>query len=106
MRPFNRRYIAATHISLRDFTDQGIRAVKDTTKRAGIVKEMAQKAGVTMKDIYWTQGTFDGVVIFEASDEETLAAVGLALGAMGNVRTQTMRALSLDEMNTVLGKLP
>ena len=96
----------ATYISLWNFTDQGIRAVKDTTKRAGIVKEMAQKAGVTMKDIYWTLGTFDGVVIFEAPDEETLAAVGLALGAMGNVRTQTMRALSLDEMNTVLGKLP
>ena len=96
----------ATYISLWNFTDQGIRAVKDTTKRAGIVKEMAQKAGVTMKDIYWTLGTFDGVVIFEASDEETLAAVGLALGAMGNVRTQTMRALSLDEMNAVLGKLP
>ena len=53
-----------------------------------------------------TLGTFDGVVIFESPDEETLAAVGLALGAMGNVRTQTMRALSLDEMNTVLGKLP
>ena len=96
----------ATYISLWNFTDQGIRAVKDTTKRAGIVKEMTQKAGVTMKDIYWTLGTFDGVVIFEAPDEETLAAVGLALGAMGNVRTQTMRALSLDEMNTVLGKLP
>ena len=59
-----------------------------------------------MKDIYWTLGTYDGVVIFEAPDEETLAAVGLALGALGNVRTQTVRALSLDEMNAVLGKLP
>jgi uncharacterized protein with GYD domain len=67
---------------------------------------MAQKAGVTVKDIYWTLGTYDGVVIFEAPDEETLAAVGLALGALGNVRTQTVRALSLDEMNAVLGKLP
>ena len=80
--------------------------MKYTTKRAGTVKEMAQKAGVTMKDIYWTLGTFDGVVIFESPDEETLAAVGLALGAMGNVRTQTMRALSLDEVNAILGKLP
>ena len=96
----------ATYISLWNFTDQGIRAVKDTTKRAGIMKEMAQKAGVTVKDIYWTLGTYDGVVIFEAPDEETLAAVGLALGALGNVRTQTARALSLDEMNAVLGKLP
>ncbi|MFD1561799.1 GYD domain-containing protein [Paraburkholderia silviterrae] len=96
----------ATYISLWNFTDQGIRAVKDTTKRAGIMKEMAQKAGVTVKDIFWTLGAYDGVVIFEAADEEAIAAVGLALGAMGNVRTQSLRAFSLDEMKGVLGKLP
>lgn len=96
----------ATYISLWNFTDQGIRAVKDTTKRAGIMKEMAQKAGVTVKDFYWTMGTYDGVAIFEAADEQAIAALGLALGAMGNVRTQSLRALSLDEMNGVLGKLP
>lgn len=96
----------ATYISLWNFSDQGIRAVKDTTKRAGIMKEMAQKAGVTVKDIYWTLGTYDGVVLFEAPNEEAVAALGLALGALGNVRTQTVRAFSLDEMNGVLGKLP
>jgi len=96
----------ATYISLWNFSDQGIRAVKDTTKRAGIMKEMAQKAGVTVKDIYWTLGTYDGVVLFEAPNEEAVAALGLALGALGNVRTQTVRAFSVDEMNGVLGKLP
>jgi uncharacterized protein with GYD domain len=96
----------ATYISLWNFSDQGIRAVKDTTKRAGIMKEMAQKAGVTVKDIYWTLGSYDGVVLFEAPNEEAVAALGLALGALGNVRTQTVRAFSLDEMNGVLGKLP
>ena len=96
----------ATYISLWNFTDQGIHTVKDTTKRAGIVKETAQKAGVTVKDIYWTLGTYDGMVIFEATNEEALAAVGLAVGAMGNVRMQTMRAFSLDEMKGVLGKMP
>ena len=96
----------ATYISLWNFSDQGIRAVKDTTKRAGTMKEMAQKAGVTVKDIYWTLGTYDGVVLFEAQNEEAVAALGLALGALGNVRTQTVRAFSLDEMNGVLGKLP
>jgi uncharacterized protein with GYD domain len=96
----------ATYISLWNFSDQGISAVKDTTKRAGIMKEMAQKAGVTVKDIYWTLGTYDGVVLFEAPNEEAVAALGLALGALGNVRTQTVRAFSLDEMNGVLGKLP
>ena len=96
----------ATYISLWNFTDQGIRAVKDTTKRAGIMKEMAQKVGVTVKDIYWTLGTYDGVAIYEADDDKAIAALGLALGALGNVRTQSLRALSLDEMNGVLGKLP
>jgi uncharacterized protein with GYD domain len=96
----------ATYISLWNFSDQGIRAVKDTTKRAGTMKEMAQKAGVTVKDIYWTLGTYDGVVLFEAPNEEAVAALGLELGALGNVRTQTVRAFSLDEMNGVLGKLP
>ena len=96
----------ATYISLWNFSDQGIRAVKDTTKRAGIMKEMAQKAGVTVKDIYWTLGTYDGVVLFEAPNEEAIAALGLALGALGNVRTQTVRAFTLDEMNGVLGKMP
>ena len=96
----------ATYISLWNFTDQGIRAVKDTTKRAGMMKEMAQKTGVTVKDIYWTMGTYDGVAIYEADDDKAIAALGLALGALGNVRTQSLRALSLDEMNGVLGKLP
>jgi uncharacterized protein with GYD domain len=96
----------ATYISLWNFTDQGIRTVKDTTKRADIVKETAQKAGVTVKYIYWTLGAYDGVSLFEAPNDEAIAALGLAVGALGSVRTQIMRAFSLDEMNGVLGKLP
>ena len=96
----------ATYISLWNFTDQGIRTVKDTTKRAEIMKEMAQKAGVTVKDIYWTLGAYDGVSIFEAPNEEAIAALGLAVGTLGNLRTQILRGFSLDEMKGVLGKLP
>ena len=96
----------ATYISLWNFTDQGIRTVKETTKRAEILKETAQKAGVTVKDIYWTLGAYDGVSIFEAPNEEAIAALGLAVGAVGNLRTQIVRAFSLEEMNGVLGKMP
>jgi uncharacterized protein with GYD domain len=96
----------ATYISLWNFTDQGVRTVKDTTKRAEIMKEMAQKAGVTVKDIYWTLGAYDGVSIFEAPNEEAIAALGLAVGTLGNLRTQILRGFSLDEMKGVLGKLP
>ena len=95
----------ATYVVLTNFTEQGIRDVKDTTKRADAVKEMAKKFGVTVKEFFWTLGTYDVVVVFDAPDDASMTALGLAIGALGNVRTQTMRAFSRDEMNGVLAKL-
>ncbi|SFH60293.1 Uncharacterized protein, contains GYD domain [Collimonas sp. OK307] len=76
----------ATYIVLSNFTYQGIRTVKDTTKRAAAVREMAKKCGIEMKDIYWTLGSHDLVVTFDAPDDATFTAFGLSLGAAGNVR--------------------
>ena len=95
----------ATYISLTNFTDQGIRSIKDTTKRADAVREMAKKFGVSVKDIFWTLGKYDLVAIFESPDDVSITAFGLALGSAGNVRTQTLRAFAQDEMNKVLGKM-
>lgn len=95
----------ATYIVLTNFTDQGVRTVKDTTKRADAVEELAKKFGVTARDFYWTLGSYDVVVVFEAPDDASMTALGLAIGAGGNVRTQTMRAFSREEMNGVLAKL-
>jgi uncharacterized protein with GYD domain len=95
----------ATYIVLTNFTDQGVRNAKETTKRADGVKEMAKKFGITVKEFYWTLGSYDVVAIFDAPDEASITALGLAIGAGGNVRTQTMRAFSRDEMNGVLAKL-
>lgn len=95
----------ATYVVLTNFTEQGIRDVRDTTKRADAVKEMAKKFGVTVKEFFWTLGTYDVVVVFDAPDDASMTALGLAIGALGNVRTQTMRAFSRDEMNGVLAKL-
>jgi uncharacterized protein with GYD domain len=95
----------ATFIALSNFTDQGIRNVKDTVKRADMVKEAAQKAGVTMKDIMWTLGSYDMVVTFEAPDDAAMTAFALAVGAAGNVRTQTLRAFNRSEMSSILAKL-
>ena len=94
-----------TYIVLTNFTDQGVRTAKDTTKRADTVKEVAKKFGATVKDFYWTLGRYDVVGIFEAPDDESMTALGLAIGAGGNVRTQTLRAFSRAEMNGVLAKL-
>lgn len=96
----------ATYITVGNFTDQGIRGVRDTTKRAAAVKEVGKKAGVTIKEIYWTMGQFDVIVIYEAPDDASMSALALALGAAGNVRGQTLRAYSREEMDAVLKKMP
>ncbi len=95
----------ATYIVLNSFTDQGIRNVKDSTKRADAVRDLAKKFGITAKEFFWTLGSYDIVAIYDAPDDASMTAFGLAIGAAGNVRTQTMRAFSREEMNGVLAKL-
>lgn len=95
----------ATYIALSNFTDQGIRTVKDTTKRADAVKEAASKYGAKMTQIYWTQGKYDVVAIIEAPDDTAATAFALAIGMAGNIRTQTLRAFTKEDMNGILAKL-
>jgi uncharacterized protein with GYD domain len=95
----------ATYVVLSNFTEKGIGSIKETTKRADAVRELARKFGVTAKEFYWTLGTYDVVVVFDAPDDASMTALGLAIGSLGNVRTQTMRAFSRDEMNGILAKL-
>lgn len=96
----------ATYIVLGNFTDQGIRNIKETAKRAEAFKALAKKAGVTVKDIYWTLGRYDLVTILEAADDELITALGLSAGSLGNIRTQTLRAFSAEEMGGILAKMP
>jgi uncharacterized protein with GYD domain len=96
----------ATYITLMNFTDQGLSSIKDTVKRADAAKKIAREYGVTFKSIHWTQGQYDVVCELEAPDEQSLSAFGLALASMGNVRGQTLRAFTADEMKAVLAKLP
>lgn len=95
----------ATYIVLASFTDQGIRNVKETTKRADAVKEAAKKFGITAKEFYWTMGSRDVVVIFDAPDDASMTALNMSIGSAGNVRTETLRAFTRDEMNGVLAKV-
>jgi uncharacterized protein with GYD domain len=94
-----------TYIVLGNFTEQGIRNVKDTPKRAETLRELARKAGVAVKDTYWTLGRYDVVAILEAPNEEAAAALGLSIGALGNVRSETLRAFSAEEIGRILGKM-
>jgi uncharacterized protein with GYD domain len=95
----------ATYILLSKFTDQGIRSVKETTKRAEVFKETAKKRGATVKEIYWTLGKYDIIATVEAPDAATVTSLGLSLAAAGNVRTETLAAFSANEMGQILSKL-
>ena len=95
----------AIYIVLVQFTDQGIRHIKDTTKRGDAITEMAKKFGVTAKGYYWTVGRYDVIDFFEAPDDASMAAFLASFGAMGNARTETLRAFSQADMNGILAKL-
>jgi len=93
----------ATFITTMHFTEQGIKAVKETCQRAVAFQAAAQKMGVKVTGLYWTLGTFDGVIVFEAPDEATATAAMLHLSSLGNLRTQTARAFDAAEMQKILG---
>ena len=95
----------ATYIALSSFTDQGIRSIKDSTKRADAVKEAAKKFGATMTQLYWTLGQYDLVAVIDAPDDAPATAFSLAIASAGNVRMQTLRAFSRDEMGGILAKM-
>lgn len=95
----------ATFISLVSFTDQGIRNIKESPNRYEAFKTMAEKLGVTVKGVYYTVGSYDLVLITEGTDEAITTAL-LKTGSLGNVRTQTLRAFSVDEIKKILSTLP
>lgn len=94
----------ATFLSTIKFTEQGMKGIQDTCKRANAVKALAKKMGAKVTEIYWTLGPFDGLIVFDAPDEETVTALTLQICSLGNVQTQTTRAFKAAEMEGILAK--
>ncbi len=95
----------ATYVALVTFTDQGVRHIRQTAERAKALVNAGANLGIKIKDIYWTMGAYDAVFTAVAPDDETMTAFAASMGALGNIRTQTMRAFSEDEMARILAKL-
>ena len=95
----------ATFITTIKFTEQGIQHIRKSPKRAAAFKSAAKKMGVKVTDIYWTLGSFDGVVVFDAPDDERATAAMLYLSSQGNVQTTTARAFDAGEVEKVIGLL-
>lgn len=95
----------ATFITTIKFTQQGVKGIDDSTKRAAALKAAAKKLGVKVTNIYWTLGEYDGLLILEAPDDKTAMTVLLHLAALGNVHTTTVRAFTAAEMDKIVAKV-
>jgi uncharacterized protein with GYD domain len=93
------------YVVLVNWTEQGIRNVKQTLERTDSGGEIAEKHGLKLEQAYWTVGPYDMVTIFEAPDDEALSAHLLEIDSLGNVRTTTLRAYSEEEMSRILQRL-
>ncbi len=93
------------YITLTHFTEQGVKNLRESPTRAASFKAAAKKLGVTVKNIFWTLGDHDTVIICEAPDDETAAAAMLSLASLGYVRPKTLRAFTASEMEAILGKI-
>ena len=92
----------ATYIVLVNYTDQGIRTIKDSPKRLAGVKKLATRLKGKLKSFYLTLGTHDIVAIFELPNDEAAAKLSLSIGAQGNVRTTTLKAFSEAEYRGIV----
>ena len=90
------------YVALVSFTEQGIRDIKNSLKRADLFRRLAAKHKVKVREIHWTMGKYDIVVTFDAPNDAAMSALTLANCQLGNVRTETMRAYTREEFASIL----
>lgn len=95
----------ATYIVLANWTDDGIKNVKDTIQRAQNFRTLCEQRGVKVLSLHWTQGRYDNIAIVEAPDEQAMMASLFASCQRGYIRTETLRAFTDSEMSAILQKV-
>jgi len=94
-----------TYVMLLNWTDQGIRNVKDSPKRLDAVKKLAKDLGGEVKSFYMTLGAYDAVLIVDMPNNDKLASFGLKLGSLGNMRSTTLKAFHEDDYRRIIAGL-
>ena len=93
-----------TIIALIKETQHGEENIYDTVVRAARFEELAASFGATVKGVYWTMGSYDGVLILEVPDAKTGAALLFRLQAGGSVRAEALTAFNAEEMSAILAR--
>ncbi len=95
----------SAYVTLVNLSEQGARTAKDTVKRVNDFEKALQAIGGRKIGAWWTLGSYDLVVIFEAPDDEALMTALLANATKGNSHTVTMRAFGEEEMGRIVAGL-
>lgn len=96
----------STYIMLINYTDQGIRNIKSSPKRADAARFLAKSCGADLKELFLTLGLYDLVLLVEAANDESVAKFALALDSIGNVRSVTMKAFGEQQYRNIIETLP
>ncbi|HYU17134.1 MAG TPA: GYD domain-containing protein [Chloroflexota bacterium] len=95
----------AVHVTLYRYTDEGMKGIKKAADIARGWQAEAQKRGVTVHALYWLEGRYDAITIVESDDEDAVMGLMLAIGAQGLLRTESMRAFSLEDVARFVQKV-
>jgi uncharacterized protein with GYD domain len=94
-----------TYIVLGSFTEQGIRSVRDSLQREDAFRKQCEKVHAQVKEVYRTMGRYDLAAIVEAPDDITISSLLYSTAALGNIRTETLRAFTRQETEQTLAKM-
>jgi len=95
-----------TYIALINWTQKGIENIKGSPDRLDTWKDAVKQGGCEAKSFFMTLGDYDLVTVVEAPDDETYARLTLAVAALGNIRTKTLRAFTEEEYRRIIEGLP
>ncbi len=96
----------ATYVTLLKYTEQGIKTIKESPSRLEKARQLLKSLGGELKSFHLVQGRYDAIVLSEAPNDEVAAKFALAVGAQGNVRTETTRAFTEEEYRRIISGLP
>lgn len=94
------------YIMLMSLTEQGIKSIKDAPARIEQGLKAFEAMGGKVIGFYTVMGQYDYVAIGEAPSDEVVMTFLLGLGALGNVRTTTLRAFTKEELAEFVSNLP
>jgi uncharacterized protein with GYD domain len=91
------------YILLLNWTEQGIKSIKDSASRYDAAKSAGSQAGIKFEAVYMTFGQYDQLIVVDAPSDEAMATFVLKSASLGNVRGTTLKAFDEKQYRQITG---